>query len=342
MPKKISVISTVYNEPESWLARCFDSVTEQSDGRVELIIADDGSGPEAAAFCDRYAKRHSHCRVIHQDNRGVASARNAGLDACSGDYVMFLDADDRLAPGAIKALLPYVGTDAQMIICNVVTVREGVPAKSRVLPFADGTVLSRSQKKNLLLDILANGCSTPSCPVGMQTCWGKLYSLPFLRSNRIRFCENLRVAEDICFFADCVSRSRGSIIYADRTLYRRYINPRSLMNRFLPDIRRNDEYFIAELKRIVSGKISDVRMESAMNKRYCLCVFGICRYFICHRSNPMTDAEKAEMLRELAASEPYRTGIRQTPLRLMTRKNALKLLLLKLRMEPLFIRTTHH
>lgn len=340
MQKKISIITTVYNEPAEWLARCFDSVTEQADEDVELVIVDDGSAHATAAFCDEYAERHTGCKLIHQLNGGVSSARNTGLNACAGDYVTFLDADDLIEPGAIKALRQYIETDAQLIIANVVSVRNGVASDIRVLPLSDRAILSDGEKKKMLLDILSNGSDRPASPMGMQTCWGKLYSLPFLKEHGIRFHEGLKVAEDVCFLAACVNRDDCKIVYADMTMYRRHINTQSLMNRVMPDIFRNDACFIDELKRITSERANDPSVAAAMNKRYCLCVFGLCRYFICHRDNPMTDAEKAAALRELISSEPYRTGIRKTPLRLMTKKNALRLLLLKLRMVRSFMKMT--
>ena len=100
---KISVIVPVYNAAAT-LDRCVESVLGQSvPGGLELILVDDGSRDASPALCDGWAARDDRVRVIHQPNGGPSAARNAGLDAARGEYLGFVDADDRLLPGVYTA-----------------------------------------------------------------------------------------------------------------------------------------------------------------------------------------------------------------------------------------------
>ena len=103
----VSVIVPVYNA-EKYLRRCIDSVLSQTFKDFELILVDDGSKDNCPGICDEYALKDARIRVIHQDNQGVSAARNAGLDAIKGDYVMFVDADDYVRREYIAGLLDAV------------------------------------------------------------------------------------------------------------------------------------------------------------------------------------------------------------------------------------------
>ena len=92
MPK-ISVIIPVYNVSQ-YLRRCVDSVINQTYSDLEIILVDDGSPDDCPQICDEYAKKDERIIVIHKPNGGLSSARNAGLEAASGEYIGFVDSDD--------------------------------------------------------------------------------------------------------------------------------------------------------------------------------------------------------------------------------------------------------
>ena len=99
----ISVIIPVYNVA-AFLERCLDSVLAQEAIR-EILLVDDGSTDGSGGICDRYAQTDPRITVIHKENGGLSSARNAGLDRARGEYVAFLDSDDYLEPGTYGILL---------------------------------------------------------------------------------------------------------------------------------------------------------------------------------------------------------------------------------------------
>lgn len=100
----ISVIVPVYNV-ERYLDQCVDSLVRQSYANLEIIVVDDGSTDSSGEKCDTWAERDFRIRVIHQANKGLAGARNAGLDAARGDYIGFVDSDDYTLPDMFSTLM---------------------------------------------------------------------------------------------------------------------------------------------------------------------------------------------------------------------------------------------
>lgn len=93
----LSIIVPVYNV-EQYLPRCIDSILEQTFQNFELILVDDGSKDKSGEICDEFAKKDNRIIVIHQENKGVNTARNAGLDIATGSYITFVDSDDWIQP----------------------------------------------------------------------------------------------------------------------------------------------------------------------------------------------------------------------------------------------------
>lgn len=116
----VSVIIPVYNV-ENFLDRCIASVTNQTFSNIEVILVDDGSTDGSAEICDRWAEKDPRVNVIHQTNGGVSAARNAGLQAVTGHWVLQVDSDDYIAPYAIE-LLVHSGENyaVDMVICDFI------------------------------------------------------------------------------------------------------------------------------------------------------------------------------------------------------------------------------
>lgn len=114
----ISVIVPVYNV-EKYLSQCIESVQNQTFKDWELILVDDGSPDNCGKICDEYANKDNRIRVIHKENGGLSSARNAGLDAATGEYITYLDSDDYIAVDMLEKMLDIaIKTNADMVKCG--------------------------------------------------------------------------------------------------------------------------------------------------------------------------------------------------------------------------------
>ena len=101
---KVSVIVPIY-KVEPYLDQCVQSIVNQTYKNLEIILVDDGSPDNSPAMCDAWAEKDNRIRVIHKENGGFSSARNAGLDAATGDYIQFVDSDDWILPDMTAALV---------------------------------------------------------------------------------------------------------------------------------------------------------------------------------------------------------------------------------------------
>jgi len=99
----ISIIVPVY-KVEKYLSDCIDSVINQTYKNLEIILIDDGSPDNCGKICDEYAKQDNRIKVIHKENGGLSSARNAGLDVAKGEYISFIDSDDAISFDFIQRL----------------------------------------------------------------------------------------------------------------------------------------------------------------------------------------------------------------------------------------------
>jgi glycosyltransferase involved in cell wall biosynthesis len=100
---KVSIVIPVYNKAK-YISDCMESLLQQDFDDFEIVAVNDGSTDDSGRICDEKAAQDSRIRVIHTENNGVTAARRKGVEQASGDYIMFVDADDRLLPGAIKTL----------------------------------------------------------------------------------------------------------------------------------------------------------------------------------------------------------------------------------------------
>lgn len=139
---KLSIIIPIYNV-EDTLRRCLGSVLGQMDDRMEVIIVDDGSTDTSRQIAEQMTAGRTDCRFIRQANKGLSAARNAGIEAATGEYITFADSDDLVAKGTYTALLAVLAEHpAYDILEYPVMLHYGCPAKQHLLTFHDTVVES--------------------------------------------------------------------------------------------------------------------------------------------------------------------------------------------------------
>lgn len=129
MNPKISIIVPVY-KVEPYLSKCIDSILTQTFTDFELILIDDGSPDRCGEICDEFAKKDSRIRVIHKENGGLSSARNAGIEAAQAEFIGFIDSDDFIHEKMYEILyIQAVLHSSDLVICDFLKVKEGEEAK---------------------------------------------------------------------------------------------------------------------------------------------------------------------------------------------------------------------
>ena len=124
MSDLISVVIPVY-KVEKFIRNCVDSVIAQTYKDLEIILVDDVSPDGCPAICDEYAAADKRIKTVHKENGGLSSARNAGLDVATGEYVFFVDSDDYISENAIERLYEaLIKEKADIAICDWVAVDE--------------------------------------------------------------------------------------------------------------------------------------------------------------------------------------------------------------------------
>lgn len=132
----ISVIVPVYNT-QDYLSECIDSILAQVFKNYEIILVDDGSTDASAGICDDYASKYECITVIHKENKGIASARKAGLVQASGKYISYIDSDDSIESDMYKDMLGEAENyDADIVICDLISEsrRQTILQKNIVAP----------------------------------------------------------------------------------------------------------------------------------------------------------------------------------------------------------------
>jgi len=183
---RYSIIVPVYNV-DPYLRECLDGILAQdSPSEYEVILVDDGSTDNSGAICDEYAEKHPRFRAIHQKNRGVSESRNTGMDAAGGEFVLFLDSDDRWRPNLLSSVDETISQTADMTLFFYRQFDESEEF-TEVLP----SVLPRGESGSEYVSrVLQNG----DRPV--WNVWSWVYRRAFLTENGLSFEQRFSPAED--------------------------------------------------------------------------------------------------------------------------------------------------
>lgn len=232
MPK-ISVIVPVY-QVEQFLCRCVDSILCQTFRDFELILVDDGSPDNSGAICDAYAQKDPRIRVIHKQNGGLSSARNAGIDIAQGEYLTFADSDDMIHPQALALLLDSLtNTNADMATAGRWEFTD--------IPESFPSVRSVSEELLCRDVFLADLYPKHFGQIGVTAC-GKLYRRKVFQA--LRFPEG-KVYEDLHVYLDILLACER-VVVIDTALYWYYTNPASITRSNYLAFDRFDEFAVRE------------------------------------------------------------------------------------------------
>lgn len=252
----ISIIIPVY-KAEKYLDGCIASVVSQTFEDMEILLVDDGSPDRCPALCDRWAEKDPRIRVLHRPNRGAASARNAGIEAATGQFLAFVDADDRLRKDAMeRAYRVQQEKNADLVIFNLQYVDEnGTPLPKPDFSTMPDEILDEDGVWNRYF-------STGERCIYYVVVWNKLYKAELFRT--LRFPEGRRYEDQFympglygqCRVIACLSYVGYDYVQWKESTMARQGSGRNYLER--------SEYLL-EWCRYFAGKGNFIRAEGLLN-----------------------------------------------------------------------------
>ena len=202
----VSVIVPIYNV-EDYLRPCIESIQNQTYSDLEIILVDDGSPDNSGKICDEYAAKDARIRVLHNQNGGAARARNAGIEAATGEYISFVDGDDSIKDTMIEELLTNLhatGSDisvgGRISLCgeHTLTSKDLPPSEVHIIPFPQAAQYVMQTKFH------------SAAP------WGRVFRRSMLED--IRFNPTHLCYEDYPYSVRLFLKAK-KVCYTDRALY---------------------------------------------------------------------------------------------------------------------------
>lgn len=187
----ISVIVPIYNA-EKYIERCVNSILLQTYDNIEVILVDDGSRDLSGSICEELYARDSRIKVIHQSNGGVTSARVAGLNISNGDFVTFVDADDRLLKSALSDLYENMLCDVDLVI-------------------SDSYCTQKVSREIYVKDLLDNRIS--------WCVWGKLFRRELFGPLISSISREFNIGEDLLMQLCIARKINNKVLYVSDKVY---------------------------------------------------------------------------------------------------------------------------
>lgn len=279
-----SIVIPVY-EAKEHLARCVDSWLGQTKGDLELILVDDGSTDGSGELCDRYAKRDQRVRVIHQENAGVSAARNAGIEAAGGNYLLFTDSDDYVARDYLEQMVKAMeDSGADLALCGFHHLYDGADIPK--LPGKTRTVRLSSGEEDFLALYEQSFLNMP---------WNKLYK----REQVGRFDTSLSLGEDLLFNLDYLRRCEKIAVLSRPLCY--YLQEEHKVT--LSSEKRKDRMLLAKR---VCQETEDFYEQMFENQEAARRESGHRRIFTRYMNEVMDECEKLPADRSLSLKEKVR------------------------------------
>lgn len=231
----VSVIVPIYNV-EKDLHRCIDSLQNQTYPYLEIILVDDGSPDKCGEICDTYAARDSRMKVIHKQNAGLGMARNSGLDAATGEFVLFVDSDDYVSSTHVENLIRVmVGEQADLVVGGYV--RNFLDGDKRICKTTDSLQVLKDNQiiPAGLMPILGADPSASGDVDRQMSVWINLYRKDLVDALNLRFVsERDYVSEDLFFNIFYILNAKAMALIPDCGYFYSE-NPNSLTHSYRPD-----------------------------------------------------------------------------------------------------------
>lgn len=297
----VSIIVPVYNA-EHFLETCIESIIAQTYKHIEVIFVNDGSTDRSKRIIERYINVHPF-RLINQENKGAASARNRGLEAAKGSYIQFVDADDLIKHDAIEKHVQKM-EHADLVISGYETIHETyMPTVAGLYDKADFlTHFGELFQKIIIL----SPCN-------------KMYRKDIIETNGIKFCEEMVLGEDLLFNLAYLAHCK-SIYLLQEPLYFYRTNKNSLTHSYQNDLFERQKVLFQAVRKFL-------RKENALtnkNRQQIETIYANALLHaatnLFHKQNPYTVKQRFQKLITIMNDEetknqlPYFTDSKQAKL----------------------------
>ena len=302
---KISVIVPVYNIKKEYLKECLNSLTSLQDPEgTEIIAVNDGSTNGCEKVIEEFAREYPNVVYIDQENGGTSEARNAGLSRASGEYIMFVDADDYVSPGCLGIVYEAMLREKTDILFFGYSTNYVNREVSRVLK--DPSVFPKD-KESLELAVLKGDKRLG--PVEVGTPWGKLIRHSVIRDNSLRYTKGLIKGQDTVFILSLFEHCK-SFSYLPYAGYHYRISETSVSRRFNPKIVEIMEKTLSAYSDFVQRYEKGGEFVEAVRDKYHKVMMGeyLELYFL-HKDNAAPEKEKVKEFYKLLEREPYKSTV---------------------------------
>ncbi len=300
-----SIILPIYNV-EKYLARCVESIINEKFRDYEMILVDDGSTDNCHALCDEYAKKYPFIQVVHKENGGLSSARNAGYKLATGEYVFWIDSDDWICEGALERIYNACrDTRPDILKFNFMNNPGGEIIKSELAP----GYYDRSDIEDKITPmVLENSAGV------ILSIWSHVYRNGFIKENGLSFISEREIgSEDYLFSFEAYSCAKSLLVIED-VLYVYDYREGSLSHRKRDKL--SDQYKNLQKLMIRYAKENGIYEKykgsiaySYINKTFCIRMRNEC-YF----SDTNTIIDGYKKCREILNEKELRDAVKNYPI----------------------------
>lgn len=329
MPQ-ISVIVPVYNVG-LYVEQCIKSIRNQTFRDIEIILVNDGSTDASGEICRHYEQADHRILYIETENRGVAKARNTGMEKAEGEWLCFVDGDDYLPDGALEKLLGK-SEGADVVVGNYFTDRNGTVRQEKF--FSDN--IPETDKKGLVF-LLGNALGSPfygaayTANIGVP--WAKLYRREFCRKLGVYY-PVLKRMQDTAFNI-MVFRNTKRISFVEEAVYYYRFVEDSAIHRYNPDFRDIADDILKWMEGPIKNN-PDTYISSLYDFKLLSLVLETIKLSYIHPQCGLNTSEKIKRIRVLCEGKSVGDIFAGSNRRLFSRKQRLLLMLLSKKLYGVF------
>ncbi|MFJ7680009.1 glycosyltransferase family 2 protein [Peribacillus sp. NPDC097198] len=278
---KVSIIVPIYNA-EKYLSQCVESLVCQTYTNIEIILINDGSTDNSSTICEMFAQNDNRIRTIHQQNKGLSGARNAGIEVSSGDFIMFVDSDDWIESNTCEEAVKYSQTfNADIVFwsytreySDTALVKKVINTKNDVEIFNKSEVKFKLHRR--IMGLIEDEMRYPENMDSLVTAWSKLYRRNILKNNEIEFIDTRIIGTEDALFNLYAFGFCERAVYINKELYHyRKTNLNSITKVQQADLYEKWKNLFIYMKRYIEINSLEEIYTTALNNRICLSIVGL-------------------------------------------------------------------